>query len=162
MIELAIKYQDKIEIAFKPHPVLYDRLIEKWGESKAYEYYAQWENMSNTFICKGMYFELFAFSDGMIHDSCSFVGEYLFVNKPVMYVCRNKDIPEGINNEFGIACFEQHYHGYGINDIEKFINMLLNKKDPMLDKRTEFVKANLYPPNTCSVAENMFNVLQTL
>lgn len=157
MVKLAKKYQDKIEVAFKPHPVLFDRLAEKWGYTKVSQYYDLWRTMQNTFVCDGTYNELFAFSDGMIHDSCSFVGEYLYTNKPVMYICRDKGIPSGINNNFGIECFMQHYKGYSIDDIEDFIISLLNKQDPLKYKRENFLNKYLLPPNNIDVANNMYN-----
>ena len=118
--------------------------------------------MQNTFICLGSYVELFAFSDGMIHDCCSFVGEYLYTNKPVMYISKNNKIPEGIDNEFGKLCYKQHYYGYEISEIDNFINQVINEQDPLKNQRDMFVKQYILPPNDKSVAINMKRELDSL
>ena len=163
MIMLANKFQDTVEFAFKPHPILKERLIEKWGKERADSYYTLWESMPNTMICLGAYTELFAFSDAMIHDCASFVGEYLYTNKPVMYIYKDRIPPASVDNEFGIGCFNCHYHGHSTNDIEEFItNVVLRGEDTMKDKRGEFAQTQLFPPNNLSTAENMLNELEEL
>lgn len=162
MISLAKKYIDTVEFCFKPHPGLYDRLVEKRGKDWTNRYYKIWDVMQNTFICLGSYVELFAFSDGMIHDCCSFVGEYLYTNKPVMYISKNNKIPEGINNEFGKLCYKQHYYGYEISEIDNFINQVINEQDPLKEQRDMFVKQYILPPNDKSVARNMKLELDSL
>lgn len=163
MIAVAQKFQDTVEFAFKPHPILKERLIEKWGKERADSYYIRWERMPNTMICLGDYTELFAFSDAMIHDCASFVGEYLYTNKPAIYIYKDKIPPASVDNEFGIGCFNCHYRGHLIRDIEEFItNVVLNGEDVMKNKRTEFIKTQLLPPNNLSTAENMLKELEEL
>ncbi len=162
MIDLAKKYSAQIEVCFKPHPGLYDRLIEKRGKKWTDEYYNKWDTMENTFTCLGDYVNLFSFSDAMIHDCCSFIGEYLFVNKPVMYISKDKTPPKGIDNELGIMCYNMHYHGYEINDIESFIKSIVSNLDPMKEERTKFIQKNLVPPNSINVAQNMKNEIDKL
>ena len=163
MLNVAVALKDKIQIAFKPHPVLYERLIEKWGIEKTNEYYKKWDDMPNTFVSLGDYSELFAFSDAMIHDSSSFTGEYLIVNRPILFICKEENkVPSGVDNVFGEACFNCNYHGYNIKDIENFIDMLIRNEDPMKGRRTDFVNKYLTPPNNCSTAENMMNELMEL
>ncbi len=163
MVDIAIRYKDKIQMAFKPHPILYERLIEKWGINRTNEYYRKWNEMENTFVSIGDYAELFAFSNAMIHDCSSFTGEYLIANRPVLFLCKEVNkVPSGVDNDFGKACFNCNYHGYNINDIENFIDMLIRNEDPMKDKRSDFVNKYLTPPNNCSTAENMMNELMEL
>lgn len=162
MIRLAKKYSEVVEICFKPHPALYDRLIEKYGISWTNNYYEIWNNMPNTFVCLGSYVELFAFSDGMIHDCCSFIGEYLYTNKPVMYIAKKGVVPAGVDNEFGVLCYNQHYCGYEINDIDNFIIQVINKEDPLKESRDIFVKHYILPPNNNSVADNMKREIDSL
>lgn len=163
MIEIAKKYKNLIEFAFKPHPILKERLLEKWGVERTEKYYMKWQSMSNTFLCEGDYTELFAYSDGMIHDCASFVCEYLITNKPAMYLVKDNKIPSGVDNDYGIECFNQHYHGNSINDIENFIEtVILNNDDPMKNQREIFVHDQFTPPNGMSVAENMMKELMVL
>lgn len=165
MLELAKRYQDDIEIAFKPHPALRERLIVKWGREKTEFYYGQWAARPNTILCLGGYTELFAFSDAMIHDCASFAFEYLFTGKPVMFLCNNPKLypPAGIGNDLGTACFRHHYAGYSIKDIETFVNdIVMSGYDSMKNQRVSFVKNQLLPPNNQSASENMLNELTAL
>ncbi|MCH5221519.1 MAG: CDP-glycerol glycerophosphotransferase family protein [Muribaculaceae bacterium] len=163
MIELAKKYRDQIEIAFKPHPTLEERLIEKWGKTKTESYYNQWRQMPNTMICTGDYSELFAFSDALVHDCASFVCEYLYTQKPVLYISKDSCPPEGVANELGRECFQQHYHGHCISDIDNFIrDAVIGGNDPMKLERFSFVQNRLIPPNNRTVAENMLSELDTI
>ena len=86
MVGLAEKYKDEIQWAFKPHQLLKFKLVELWGEAKTNAYYNKWATMENTQLEESSYVDLFLTSDAMIHDSGSFTTEYLFVNKPVMYL----------------------------------------------------------------------------
>lgn len=163
MLEVAEKYRNVLEIAFKPHPVLKERLYEKWGKERTDEYYNKWALGKNTFMCLDDYVELFAYSDGMIHDCASFACEYLTTNHPVMYVCKD-DVPQaGIDSEFGLQCFKYHYHGYETTEIEDFISrVVLKGDDPMKVDREVFYKEHLLPPYNCSSAENMYAQLLEL
>lgn len=163
MVDIAKKYAGSIEFAFKPHPILKERLIEKWGHKKTEEYYQMWAEMPNTFICEGSYAELFAYSDGLIHDCASFVCEYLLTGKPALYVVKDSNVPDSVNNELGIRCFEQHYHAKEVNEIEKFIDrVILAELDDLKKERKEFVATELLPPNGCSVGENMMKEFENL
>ena len=50
MLDMAEKYKDKVQWAFKPHPVLKGKLINYWGEEKTNAYYKKWETMENSQI----------------------------------------------------------------------------------------------------------------
>lgn len=163
MVELAKKYHDLIEFAFKPHPILKERLIEKWGIEKADKYYRQWEGMPNTFICEGDYAELFAYSDGIIHDCASFVCEYLMTTKPALYVVNGSDVPEGVSNEIGIKCFNQHYHAKEISEIDIYLrSIIIEGNDILKNQRISFVNQYLIPPHGNTVGQNMMNELLEL
>lgn len=158
MVELAKEYQDKVQFVFKPHPRLRPKLeqMEGWGEKRAAEYYECWANMPNTCLEDGEYFNLFLTSDAMIHDSSTFMGEYLLTGKPIMFVLRED---AGLNlNIYAQQCFDHHYIGHSIADIEDFINnVVIGGEDVMKDERLEFVHNTLLPKGDKSVAENIFN-----
>ncbi len=158
MIEIAKQFENEIEFAFKPHPLLKQRLIDKWGRETADNYYNKWAEMSNTFICDGEYADLFAHSDGIIHDSASFVCEYLLTGNPGLYTVKTDLVPPGINNNFGSACFRNYYKGTCKEDIISFLtNVILAGEDPMKEARLAFVKENLLPPGEKSVGQNMMD-----
>jgi DivIVA domain-containing protein len=63
--EFAEKYADRIQWAFKPHPLLRDTLYQHpdWGKERTDAYYGRWESMPNTQLETGAYVELFKQSD---------------------------------------------------------------------------------------------------
>lgn len=149
MLELAEKYQNEIQFAFKPHPVLKQRLINCWGYKKTNEYYQKWAEMSNTQLEEGDYLDLFLTSDALIHDSISFILEYVYLpQKPVQYLIRDNQKMEESLNELGRAGLEVHYRALSKNDIEDFIRqVVLEEKDPMKATRQQFFNDYLAPKN---------------
>ncbi len=158
MLALAKKYENEIQIAFKPHPILYPTLIKEWGEEKAREYYDCWRTGSNTQCEEGDYIGLFKYSDAMIHDCGSFLLEYLYMNKPVLYTLRTEDSLD-IFNDFGLKGYEQLYHGNSIGDVEKFIIDVINGIDPMFESRAQFIKEYLLPPNGKTASQNIIDAI---
>lgn len=162
MLELAEKFKDKIQIAFKPHPFLKRNLYNhsEWGQKKTDKYYALWENGENTCFVEGDYIDLFCSSDALIHDSGSFTAEYLCTRKPCMFLATYMNADN--MNDMGKGAFECHYKGLNKDDIEFFINeVVLKGNDTMGEFRRRFYEENLLPPNGRSVAENIINVIKT-
>lgn len=160
MIEVAKKYADRVQFAFKPHQFLKFKLIETWGEEKTNAYYKQWEKMPNCQLEEVEYVDLFIGSDAMIHDSGGFTTEYLYQRKPVMYLVKNN--PQNVFNDFGIMSFEQHYHGRTISDIEHFIeDVVLAGNDPLQESREQFFKEYLGPYNGALPSENIMNTIES-
>lgn len=160
MVELAQKYQDKVQIAFKPHPLLYRTLCEhpEWGKERTDAYYSMWNNMPNTQLEEGDYIELFLQSDAMIHDSGSFIMEYLIVNKPCMFL--QKDLGNPHCSVMTTEALKSYTIGYSQADIESFIlDCVLGNKDPMRVIRHNFVAEYLTPPNSLSAADNIIKTI---
>lgn len=155
MLSMAKKYEDSIEFFFKPHPLLKNKLYELWGKEKTDEYYDIWRNGYSTRFVEGEYVDLFLTSDAMIHDSGSFIVEYLFVNKPVMRTSNGEEL----RTQFcplGMACLEQHYIGNNDQDIEQFIQNVIKGVDPLKEQRTQFVNDVLMPKGGMP-SENIIN-----
>lgn len=149
MIKMAKKYSEKVQFVFKPHPLLRNKLNKLWGKAKTDDYYEQWEKMPNTTLKEGEYIDLFLSSDAMIHDSGSFLIEYLYVNKPVMRTLN--DIPlKKLYNPFALKCLEQYYMAHTEDDIEMFIQNVINEVDPLKQQRTKFVNEVLMPKSSPS------------
>lgn len=144
MKNLAIKYQDRIQFAFKPHPILRNKLElhPKWGKEKTDEYYNFWEEGENTQLVEGEYIDLFLGSDAMIHDSGSFLAEYLYVNKPTLYLCNETTTTRF--NDYGLDCLDCCTQG-GKESIEGFIEDVLKGKDRKKAQRQAFISKRLIP-----------------
>ena len=160
MLDLAKKYQDQVEFVFKPHPQLKHNLYNHpaWGKERTDEYYLQWANGVNTTIAEGDYVDLFLSSDAMIHDCHSFTVEYLYTNKPVLFLA-NYD-RESQCNEVGKKALKCHYQATTEAAIEVFIfDVVLNGKDTLKGIRQKFYDNILVPPNGTSVAENIIKTI---
>lgn len=144
MIEMANKYKNEIQIVFKPHPLLKNKLYLLWGKDRTDEYYSKWLQMPNTNLNDGDYEDLFLTSDAMIHDSGSFISEYLYVNKPVMRTLNGIDESDK-QNGFSLECISNHYLANNAHEIEQFIQNVIAGIDPMKEKRTKFINEVLMP-----------------
>ncbi|WP_217542771.1 hypothetical protein [Vibrio metschnikovii] len=131
MKELAVKYSDSVQWSFKPHPILKSKLYQHndWGIEKTERYYQFWQENEYTQLDEGEYEDLFYFSDAIIHDSSSFIAEYVFTGKPALYLMA----PDKVNtvvNDFG-KMFLLHYRiSDKQEDIIQFIeNVIIGKAD---------------------------------
>ncbi len=93
----------------KPHPMLlYTSVTEGvFPTVEAFKKYLQaWDDLPNAQVYTGAYYQnIFATSDGMIHDSASFISEYQFANKPMIYLTRDTQW----HNELGKAILNVSY-----------------------------------------------------
>lgn len=159
MLSLAEKYASQVQFAFKPHPLLFNKLIAIWGKEKTIEYYNQWSNLENAQLEEGEYIGLFKHSDAMIHDCGSFLIEYLYTGNPVMYMVRDRESTVEQLNEFGRLGLEQVYEGSEIADIEKFINDIIADIDPKKVERKSFYDKYLIPSNGKTACENIISAI---
>lgn len=161
MLRLAEKYNEEVQFAFKPHPVLKFKLINIWGVEKTEAYYRKWEDLENGQIEQGEYIDLFKSSDAMIHDCASFTSEYLYTFKPVLFQVKDDTVQEQWK-PFGQACFAQHYHAYSIEETEAFIrDVVIAGNDPKKEEREQFYKNYLYPKDGVMPSDKIISLLQT-
>jgi hypothetical protein len=144
MLKFVEMYNKEVQFAFKPHPLLRDKLADEniWGKKATDKYYDFWKSQTNTQFEDSEYLDLFLQSDAIIHDSGSFLAEYLYVNKPSLYLFSSEkaELPY---NPFGLLCLDVYSKGYNCFDIESFILDVINGNDKKYLTRTEFVKNSL-------------------
>lgn len=159
MLVMAEKYADRVQWAFKPHPLLRDTLYQhpEWGRERTDAYYERWATMPNTQLEVGDYEALFKQSDAMIHDSGSFIIEYLLVDKPCMYV-QNDNYSKIDFNEDTREALSCYHKGNTIQDIEEFLQWLIQGgHDSMKPARHRYRKNYLKSPHGVSAAQNIVN-----
>lgn len=92
MYEFA-KAHTEISWVIKPHPWLFRNAVHAHIFSSlaaCEEYFQKWNDLPNAQVYTGAYYQdIFATSDGMIHDSGSFIAEYQYVDKPMIYLSRD-------------------------------------------------------------------------
>ena len=159
MVQLAERYQDQLQIAFKPHPGLLTELYmhPEWGKEKADAYYDRWRNMPNTQLADGEFVNLFQGSDAMVHDSGSFVVDYLYFQKPVMYVSQDIQRAKSYANIPGQQAYDAHYIGRTCDDVAHFVeHVVLSGQDTMQARRQTFYQEFLAQPGGQSTAQNIY------
>lgn len=160
ILTIAKKNSDKVQWAFKPHPNLYPKLLKVWGKERTDTYYDEWRNMENAQVELGDYTALFKYSDAMIHDCCSFMIEYMFTGKPVLFLEDKKHTAEELLlGRFGYESYKNHYHGINREDIEGFINDVIKGIDPLKEQRQLFYEKYLIPPHKQSACDNIIDAL---
>ena len=130
----------------KPHPqLLYSAVQTKTFESEAAfkDYLNKWAALPNARVLTGGYYQsIFASSDGMILDSGSFIAEYQFTHKPMLFLTRDTDR----FSELGRAIIDANYHvdGKDFDGIKKFIeDVLINRHDTQSAAREKVFDAEL-------------------
>lgn len=143
--KLADKYKNEIVWSFKPHPILKAKLYEHldWGVEKTDSYYTYWSSNEYSQLDEGEYTDLFCSSDAMIHDSGSFLAEYLYIKKPVLY--NLSALNQGQHySDFGKDALNSCTTAQSDDDIISFIKNL-NVKNDIKKEHTEFIQRYVTP-----------------
>ena len=153
---LAKQFSDDVQWAFKPHPSLKQKLYYLWGEERTNAYWTFWSDSENCQLEEGKYIALFKYSDAMIHDCSSFTAEYLYMQKPCMYLVNGK---KHSLNDFGVACNAQYYKGKSVDDVEQFVVNVVNAIDPKREEREHFFQKYLLLPDDKSACDNIIKAI---
>ena len=138
ILEYAKQHKETTSWIFKPHPLLRISAVRNgiFNSMEEFDAYCrEWDDLPNGRYVTGEYMSWFATSDCMIFDSMSFMSEYLYVNKPCLFLLREK-----IHlNEFGQAVLEVLYKARGdkFGEIRSFIESL-SSQDPKKYLREKF------------------------
>ena len=160
MYEFA-KAHPEISWVVKPHPALFFSAVEAgvFPSEKAFEEYLQaWNDLPNAQVYTGAYYHaIFATSDGMIHDSASFIGEYQYAQKPMIYLTRDtqeyNEVAEGILNVSYLV------DGRDLQSIAALLKKIfIAGEDPKRAEREKFFDEHLnyYKQNGMSASEFIY------
>jgi hypothetical protein len=161
--EIANEYADQIQIAFKPHPMLKEKLYkdEEWGKKRTDNYYRFWDELENGLLEQSDYTDLFLTSDALVHDCSSFMVEYLATRKPALYLLHDQNIGDRLHL-FGIKALSHHYQASNKQELLWFIQLqVLQEQDPMQDKRLSFVNEYLKAANGKPAAANIVDYIKS-
>ncbi|MBR0092073.1 MAG: CDP-glycerol glycerophosphotransferase family protein [Lachnospiraceae bacterium] len=90
--ELARQIGDSVTFILKPHPNLRLTAVNSglFPDFASFDAYIdEWNRMPNArVVTEDQYLDLFRTSDAMIMDSGSFLAEYLYVNKPLLFLTK--------------------------------------------------------------------------
>lgn len=158
ILELAQKYRQITQWAFKPHPLLRTKLYKVWGTERTDAYFNKWHKLDNAIVSEGEYLGLFKHSDAMIHDCGSFKIEYLSTGNPAMYLMKDEQEYDYPNTQTQEA-IELHYKAYNKQDIEAFVINVIDGKDELRHSRVEYKSKYLTPPYSKYACDNIINAI---
>jgi hypothetical protein len=139
--EYARNHADTTSWIFRPHPLLRTATVD-YGLFAAEEdydnYMKKWDELPNARVVEyGEYIDIFSTSDAMVLDSVSFLAEYQYTHKPLLFLARE----ENTWNEFGEKLLKILYTAPGDDTgaIERFVDeVVINGNDPMKPERQAF------------------------
>jgi hypothetical protein len=165
------KKHTEIEWIFKPHPYLMTtiknnpNLFDKNKDPdeiiiELLEYYENWKELPNAhFHDKGDYINIFVNSDAMITDSNSFISEYIYFNKPGLFLKRKG---KEVLNEYGKIFLNGWYQvdGNDFEGIEDFIDTVLVKKEDSLEDNRKKIYNKYLNTNEITAGSTIYNYLR--
>ena len=143
------KAYPEISWVFKPHPWLLYKAVREgvFPSVEAFQNYLQaWNALPNATVYTGAYYQdIFATSDGMIHDCGSFTAEYPYMDKPMIYLTRDTQKHNKLGNEILKASYlvdGKDFRGIAATLYRIFIE---GKDDKAAERKKVFDKYLNYP-----------------
>lgn len=131
---------------FRPHPMLRAGAVQQGvfkSEEEYDNYLGMWNELPNAQVIEnGMYVDIFETSDAMILDSVSFLAEYLYMHKPMLFLTRDRNT----FNDFGKELVKVLYKvdGGDFDGIRRFIEtVVMRNQDTMQKQREDFFEKYL-------------------
>jgi len=146
MYEYAKRHSETTSWILRPHPLLATMCTQYKvfkNEQQYADYLKKWDELPNAKVSdSGKCTDIFMSSDAMILDSISFISEYLYAHKPVLFLTRETQM----FGDYGEEVMDVLYHADGgdFRAIVDFIeNVAISGKDPMKNIREEFFEKHL-------------------
>ena len=158
-LELAKKHAE-YSFVVKPHPALrYKCISENFLTGEEYDAYMnEWNSLSNASVyTDGNYFDIFKTSDVLITDSSSFLAEYFYSGKPIIFF----ESPNRAGfNEFGLKIKKGFYCLEKAEDTENLLKQLLvDKNDTLKELRNKIINKEFYYPKE-GIGKNIVEYLK--
>lgn len=139
-----IQNETKMELLFRPHPQAFAEFIEKGEMTKeevaAYqEIYQKSDRM--TIDTQQDYLPSFYSSDVLITDESSIMPEYFLTGKPIIFTYKETHL-----NDFATKLSEGFYWAKNWEEVEKYLKMLQQGQDELLEKRLKLIEGEFCIP----------------
>lgn len=153
-LTLPQRYQGRVRWAFKPHPILKEKLYQhpQWGPDRTDAYYHFWETTPDCTLELGDYVSLFSQSSAMIHDCSAFTVEYALLGKPALFMVKREQFLSNLN-EVGRSAIQLHTLAYSEEDILRFIEALLASQAEVNPEQLDHFRKLVLPNGSREVAE---------
>lgn len=130
-------------LIIRPHPLLLENIAIECEEKipGITGFKNKISKMTNVYFDTTFdYRHSFALSDALLSDTSSFLLEYLPTKKPIVYL-RNNEGP-GLNDDGDIV--DYYYIANTEEDIERYVDMVIDNQDPMREIRLSKIEEYLY------------------
>lgn len=141
MYEYAKEHTETTSWIFRPHPMLGFGAVAQGlfhSQEEFDDYMRKWDELPNAKVVeRGEYIDIFRTSDALIGDSISFLGEYQYTHKPLLFITRESNTFD----DFGSELIKILYRASGedFEAVEKFIQeVVVEEKDTMYEVRKQF------------------------
>jgi CDP-glycerol glycerophosphotransferase (TagB/SpsB family) len=99
---------------------------------------------------------LFHGSDALIHDSSSFLIDYVYFDKPEFFLADDLTSYKLESDEVSLKVYNSVYYGLKEQEICHFIeDVVIGGNDTMKETRNAVLRQHLLPPGGKSVAQNV-------
>lgn len=161
MQRVATEFEGRVRWVFRPHPLLRSAMEKRdgWGAARTSDFFDFWSNSAVSELVEGDYEEAFSSSSALIHDSGSFLAEYLYLDRPMMYL-RTAATDGDQLNDFGTSCVAAAKVGGSYEDIRAFVDDVVSGHDPNSAERKKFVAKELAPSMDPSPSEKICDILR--
>ena len=163
MYEFA-KAHPEISWVVKPHPMLFASAVGHgvFPDEESFNRYLQaWNDLPNAKVFAGPYYQgLFATSDGMIMDCGSWIGEYQYTHKPMIFLTRDTQQFNRLGDELMKVLYR--VDGKNLQAIAAMMQKIfVEGKDDMFDARMKFFDENMnyIKANGMTAAEFIFKTI---
>ena len=145
MYEFA-KAHPEISWVVKPHPMLFASAVGHGvfpNEETFNQYIKAWDNLPNAKVFTGPYYQgLFATSDGMIMDCGSWISEYQYTHKPMIFLTRDTQQFNYLGDELMKVLYR--VDGRNLPAIAALMQKIfIDGKDDLFDARMKFFDKHL-------------------
>lgn len=149
---------------FKPHPMLLASAVGHglFKSADGFRAYLQaWDELPNAQVFTGAYYQgLFATSDGMIMDCGSWIGEYQYTHKPLIFLTRNTQKFNSLGNELMKILYR--VDGKDLKGIAALMQkVFIDGKDELFEARKKFFDEhfNYMKANGMTASEFIFKTI---
>ena len=147
------KLYPQIHFIFRPHPLLFDTIKQNpnlWNDNVE-SYLEKISKIPNiTYDTASDYLETFMDSSALIHDCGSFLTEYLYTQKPMLFIAK-KAMQNDTFTKHGKDLLDRLYLAYTQDDIISFIdNVVINNNDYKQKKRINFANKQIIHNHGCA------------
>ena len=144
--QYAKEHEETTSWILRPHPMLRAGVVSQgvFASTEEYdEYLKQWDDLPNARVIEsGTYIDIFQSSDAMVLDSISFLGEYLYAHKPMLFLTRERQTFDDFGRELVKVLYT--CDGGDFAGIENFIqNVVMDGNDEMKEEREQFFRQYL-------------------